>query len=72
MNVTVKASSALEKYIKKSQISANHLSAVEAAILAGIPKEEIGLIIRNSKKIDFDDVLEDGDMLTIFPTIIGG
>lgn len=47
-------------------------TARRAALKAGIPESEIGFAERGGVLIDLDLALEDGDRLTIHPSIIGG
>jgi hypothetical protein len=47
-------------------------TAIEAAVLAGIPEGEIGFVIVNNEKVDNDYVLKEKDTLRPYPHIIGG
>ncbi len=38
----------------------------------GIDREEVGVLMRNSRHCDFSLIPEDGDVLAIFPVIGGG
>ena len=39
---------------------------------SGISKEEIGIIVRNNLRVNFESVLVDGDILKLFPPLGGG
>jgi molybdopterin converting factor small subunit len=47
-------------------------SALCAAVKAGVPGEEIGFVTVNNIKADKEQILNNGDILRIFPYIIGG
>lgn len=38
----------------------------------GIPKEELGIILVNSRHVDLEYQLQDGDVLALFPLVGGG
>lgn len=48
------------------------VTAREAAIKAGIPPDEIGMVAVNGKKTDDNTVLAEGAVLQVYPVIIGG
>lgn len=38
----------------------------------GIPKNELGILLVNSRHVDLDRELQDGDTLALFPLVGGG
>lgn len=47
-------------------------TALDAAVLAGIPAEEVGIIAIGGIAIDPAQPLRDGDEILVHPVIIGG
>lgn len=47
-------------------------SVRQAALLSGLPEDEIGLFSCNGERLLGDEKLEDGDVVTLFPVIMGG
>jgi molybdopterin converting factor small subunit len=76
MKITVEVSSWFKKYTDgrpSVEIEAkNGITAAAAAVAAGVPAEEVGFVSRSGVRIDTDSVLKDGDVIKIFPFIIGG
>ncbi len=74
MKVTVKASWA-ERWmggVKVKVVEGDALSALQAAVLAGIPEDEVGIAERQGVLVDVDATLKDGDAVEVYPVIIGG
>lgn len=73
MSITVRAAWA-ERYIggKAKKLTLNASTAREAALAAGIPPDEIALIERDGALIALDELLKDGDVIEVYPPIIGG
>jgi molybdopterin converting factor small subunit len=38
----------------------------------GLPQEKLGIVMVNSRHVDLDRVLRDGDTLALFPLVGGG
>lgn len=47
-------------------------TAVKAVVFTGVPEEEVGFITVNSSRVDTGFVLSEGDLLKVYPLIIGG
>ena len=73
MTVKVRAGSwAHRPGLDEAFVSGDTLSALEAAKLAGIPENEIGLLVLDGKAIPPNTILQDGDEIWCHPFIIGG
>lgn len=75
MVIHIELSSALAKYNKGDRLEVEakeQILAYDAASLYGLPQEEIGIIVKDGKKISFDHLLVNNDRITIYPPIIGG
>ncbi len=44
------------------------------AVLArlGVPEKEVGIIVKNRKRDDIDCMIQDGDIVELFPILSGG
>ena len=38
----------------------------------GVPQEEVGIIVRNRKRDTIDCMIQDGDVVELFPILSGG
>jgi hypothetical protein len=47
-------------------------TALQAITLSGIPVSEVGLITVADVKVTHDHLLNDGEVLRVYPVIIGG
>ncbi len=75
MRITVKGGTLQKKYLggRPAVLDLPEESdALAAAIAAGIPESEIGIITMNARKIDSSTALSEGDTIEVFPVIIGG
>lgn len=75
MRVRINAGSLGKKYLGAKTLDIEvpeDMSAIESAVLAGIPEEEIGIITRGGSRIDFSERLVDGDDIHVYPEIISG
>ena len=48
------------------------VTALDAIIAAGIPEEEVGVIMKDGYKISENSLLKNGDEIKIFTSILGG
>lgn len=74
MNVTVKLFAGFRegRFIKEDQTLPEATKVVDIVDGLGIDREEIGVLMCNFRQTTFDTILEDGDILAIFPVIGGG
>ena len=72
MTVRVRAGSWASRWLTDTQISGDTLTAREAAKLAGLPEDKIGLLVLHGTVVPPDTVLQDGDELWCHPFIVGG
>ena len=59
---------------KKELIVDAHQPVLLTALLdeLGVPQEEVGIIIRNRKQDAIDCMIQEGDVVELFPIISGG
>jgi molybdopterin converting factor small subunit len=38
----------------------------------GVPQEEVGIIVRNRRRDEIDCMIQDGDVVELFPILSGG
>ena len=76
MRVTLRIMPPLTQYTGgKSQVQLSlpeGTSALQAALAAGLPAQEAGIITVRGRMVREDSPLADGDEIEIFPPIIGG
>lgn len=75
MIITVRAGSWARSYLggeTREVQTDSGLTAIEAALLAGIPQDEIGIIAIEKNTAKPDHPLRDGDEILVYPVIIGG
>lgn len=60
------------RFIKEDRELADGVTAGEIVDSLGIDREEVGVLMLNSKHCQFETVLQDGDVYAIFPVIGGG
>ena len=74
MVVTVKLFAGFRegRFIKEDQSLAAATKVVDIVDNLGIDREEIGVLMCNSRQIPLDRILEDGDVPAIFPVVGGG
>jgi molybdopterin converting factor small subunit len=55
-----------------------HLDAKQPVLLPalleslGVSQEEVGIIVRNRKRVAIDSMIQDGDVVELFPILSGG
>ncbi len=75
MTVTIKASSWAKRVIPGGAVTLelpDGMTALAAAMMTGLPEDEIGIITQRDERIPYDASVNDGDELYIWPSIIGG
>ncbi len=60
------------RFIKEDRELANGTTAGEVVDSLDIDREEVGVLMLNSKHCQFETILQDGDVYAIFPVIGGG
>lgn len=50
----------------------NQATALEAMALAGIPPEEVAIVMVNGRRVAADAVLQEQDTVSLFPPVGGG
>ena len=75
IKIRLEASSSLEKFLKVSELELNNEQNNTILFVIGvleIPLSEIGFATINGKKMDFDDLVFDGDLVKFYTKIITG
>ena len=80
MIIEVKLFSTLRHYLPNShnRVSGDKWDITEGGTVAevlemlNIPFEEARVILKNGRKADMETVLNDGDVLHVFPPMVGG
>lgn len=76
MVVFVEVSSWFKRYTggsRRVELDVSHgTTAVQAAVAAGIPENEIGFLIMENRKVENDCILSDRSTIKVYPHIIGG
>jgi molybdopterin converting factor small subunit len=60
------------RFIKEGRELQDGYTAGEVVDDLHIPRDEVGVLMLNSRHCQFDTVLQDGDIYAIFPVIGGG
>lgn len=60
------------RFIKEDQEHPRDSTAGEVIDGLGIPRDEVGILMLNSRHCTFDTLLHEGDIYAIFPVIGGG
>jgi len=60
------------RFIKEDRELTEGTSAGEVVDSLDIDREEVGVLMLNSRHCDFDTILQEGDTYAIFPVIGGG
>ncbi len=75
IKITLEATSSLEKFLNKNELTLDNrenntiLSVINAL---EIPLSEIGFATINGKKMGFDDLVHEGDVVKFYTKIIAG
>lgn len=75
MEITVHAGNWAQRYLDgkaRTLHTAGTITAFDAAVLAGIPAEEVGVITIGGIAVDPVQLLQDSDEIFVYPIIIGG
>lgn len=58
---------------KEIEIEANEIKTpMDVLKLLGIPPSEVQMVLVNNRKIDVNEEIKDGDVITFIPAISGG
>lgn len=58
---------------KQIELEANDIKTpIDILRMLGVPPSEVQMVISNDKKIDLNDEIKDGDVITFMPVISGG
>ncbi len=60
------------RFIKEDRELINGTTAGEVVDSLDIDREEVGVLMLNSRHCQFETILQDGDVYAIFPVIGGG
>lgn len=75
MKIRVEVSGYFDKYIDKCKFDIDIPSGVNIDYIIQIlriPKDEIGFVIADNKKVDFSYLIDEGETIGIYPYIVGG
>ena len=75
MKVEIEVSNYFLKYVNELSFEEemDENTSIQSLIeQLGLPYDQIGFVIANNVKVEFDYVLLEGDKIEIFPFIIGG
>ena len=75
MKITVETGNWAARYVDESVLTLDmpeDTTVADVIDAIGIPAEETGIIVVDGKAVARDCVLSDGDVLKIYPVIIGG
>ena len=75
MNIQVRLYASLRKWSAEPLVALElptGCTVREAIISAGVPEQEVAILMRNSRRGNLEDVLADGDDIQLFPAIGGG